>query len=315
MALTRRQVLAGMAAAARTAAQSRAGSAMHVRATPAICLYSQVLSKVDHVDLPMVVKGLGFDACDLSVQPGGHIPPEKVTYYLMPALEALTGAGLDVPMLTTALTSADRNAQEILGLSGFIGVPFFRAGRWAFTATSDLDPRLPMMQREIATLGGLGKANGIAMGIQNFIGDPAGATIADINRAIRPFDSRWVGFAFDSGYAAAENGPGGFAAVLEAALPRIKIVCLRDFKLSQEGDGPRKMTPCPLGEGAVEWPRLFSTLARAKFNGPISLQVDYQPKDELAAIRRDLDFVRKQVAAAYGTSGPGSSAGKGLGGE
>ena len=56
MALTRRQFLVGMAAgAACVKAQSRAGGAMQARPTPAICLYSRVLSKVDHVDLPMVV--------------------------------------------------------------------------------------------------------------------------------------------------------------------------------------------------------------------------------------------------------------------
>jgi hypothetical protein len=41
-------------------------------------------------------------------------------------------------------------------------------------------------------------------------------------------------------------------------------------------------------------------LARARFLGPISIQIDYQPKDELAAIRHDVEFVRKQVSAAYG---------------
>ena len=49
----------------------------------------------------------------------------------------------------------------------------------------------------------------------------------------------------------------------------------------------------------VDWPKLFAALARVRFTGPISLPVDYQPKDELAAIRHDIDFIRKQVAAAY----------------
>ena len=104
------------------------------------------------------------------------------------------------------------------------------------------------------------------------------------------------------------------------------MVSLRDFQWAPGGDGgdggnggngARKMTPCPLGEGVVDWPQFFTALARAGFAGPISLQVDYQPKDELSAIRRDLDFVRKQVAAAYapapapagGGRSPGAAAG------
>jgi sugar phosphate isomerase/epimerase len=50
----------------------------------------------------------------------------------------------------------------------------------------------------------------------------------------------------------------------------------------------------------VDWPKFFAALARIRFTGPISLPVDYQPRDELAAIRHDIDFIRKHVAAAYG---------------
>src|ERR1039458_8313983 len=105
MSSTRRQAMAAMAAAAaRLAAQSRAG-AMRPRVTPAVCLYSRVLIEIGQVDLPMVIGGLGFDGVDLSVEPGGHVLPEKAGNFLMPALEGFTGQGLDVPMITTALTS------------------------------------------------------------------------------------------------------------------------------------------------------------------------------------------------------------------
>jgi sugar phosphate isomerase/epimerase len=50
----------------------------------------------------------------------------------------------------------------------------------------------------------------------------------------------------------------------------------------------------------VDWTKLFAALAKTRFNGPISLSVDYHPKDQPAAIRRDIDFIRKQIHAAYG---------------
>jgi sugar phosphate isomerase/epimerase len=50
----------------------------------------------------------------------------------------------------------------------------------------------------------------------------------------------------------------------------------------------------------VDWPRFFAALARVKFTGPLSLEMAYRPAKELEAIGRDLAFVRKQVAAAYG---------------
>ena len=137
MALTRRQLLAGMAAGVSLrppalAAQSRAGAARR-RLTPAVCLYSKVLIKIGYIDLPMIVQGLGFDGVDLSCEPGGHVPPDKADYNLMPALEAFTGIGLDVPMLTTALTAPNNDAEQVLGLATYIGVPFFRPGHWKCT--------------------------------------------------------------------------------------------------------------------------------------------------------------------------------------
>jgi sugar phosphate isomerase/epimerase len=49
----------------------------------------------------------------------------------------------------------------------------------------------------------------------------------------------------------------------------------------------------------VDWGQFFAALARARFVGPITIQVRYETKDELQAFRHDLAFVRKQVAAAY----------------
>jgi sugar phosphate isomerase/epimerase len=49
----------------------------------------------------------------------------------------------------------------------------------------------------------------------------------------------------------------------------------------------------------VQWQQVFALLAAARFSGPISLHLEYEAADELAAIARDLAFVKKQVAAAY----------------
>jgi L-ribulose-5-phosphate 3-epimerase len=295
MSITRRQLLAGLGAALPLGAQSRGAGAMQPRLTPSICLYSQVLIEIGQVDLPMVVQGLGFDGVDLSVQPGGHVPPSKVPNYLMPALEACTGIGLDVPMLTTALTSLDNDAQQILGLATFIKVPFFRPGHWKFSGSPAIEMQLPLVQRDVVGLAQLGRATGMVMGIQNYIEGAEGAAVEDINRVIRPIDPHWVGYDFDTGYATAQGGDRGWQAALELALPRLKMVSVRDFKWNAE----HQMMPCPLGEGVVDWPKFFAALAKARFAGPVSLQLDHQPKAKTAAIKKDLAFVRQQVDAAW----------------
>jgi L-ribulose-5-phosphate 3-epimerase len=297
--------MAGMAASALArprslAAQARAG-AMRPRITPAVCLYSKVLIKVGYIDLPMIVQGLGFDGVDLSVEPDGHVPPEKAPNSLMPALEAFTGIGLDVPMLTTALTKAqDRDSEQVLGLATFIQVPFFRPGHWKFTGSVEIEMQLPYVQRDVANLAQLGRYTKMAMGIHNYMDGAEGAAIADINRVIRPIDPQWVGYDFDVGYATREGGPAGFEGPLATALPRLKMVTVRDFKWDEPPGAARTAKPCPLGDGAVDFGKFFAALAKARFAGPITLPVDHSPEGGLEAIKHDLAFVRKQIAAAYG---------------
>ena len=78
-------------------------------------------------------------------------------------------------------------------------------------------------------------------------------------------------------------------------LPRLKAVTVKDFYWAREG-GAWKPVPCPLGEGMVNWSEFFSALAKARYAGPVTIEMKYQPKDELNAIRKDLEFVRKHLA-------------------
>ncbi len=308
MPLTRRQAMAAMLAMPAAAAQSRGPGAMLPRFTPAVCLYSRVLIEVGQVDLPMVIGGLGFDGVDLSVEPGGQVPPEKAANFLMPALEGLTGRGIDVPMITTALTSLeDKDAENVLGLASYITVPFFRPGHWKFSGSPAIEMELGLVQRQIAGLAQLARATNMVMGIHNFVDFAQGASmdhlegaaVPDIARVIRPIDPHLVGYCFDAGYATMQDGSNGFAAALELALPRLKMVAVRDFKWDREGSGSLRMLPCPLGEGIVDWPKFFAALSKARFAGPVSLHMDYLPKSKTAAIRKDLAFLRQQIDAAY----------------
>jgi sugar phosphate isomerase/epimerase len=274
---------------------------MRPRITPCVCLYSRVLVEIAYIDLPMILQGMGFDGVDLSVEHGGHIQPDKVDYNLMPALEGFTGRGLDVPMITTGLTTLqDKDAQEVLGLATYIGVPFFRPGHWKMTGSAEIQMQLPMIQRDIAGLAQLGRATKMAMGVHNFVDGTEGASIADITRVIRPIDPQWVGYDFDVAYATMEGGDAGFEPLLALALPRLKMVALRDFQWQVPPRGTRQAKPCPLGDGVVDFPKFFAALSKSRFAGPISLQVDYQPKNVLDSIKHDLSFVRKQLATAYG---------------
>ena len=266
MALSRRRFLAA-AAASPLVAQPK------VRTGPLICLYSQLLPEVEYYDLGPILSGMGFDGCDLSVQQGGTVEPVQLSVDLVRAIESLQGRGLEVPVITTAFVSGtDPWARNVIYITGGTGVPFFRPGFWKYRG-------VPLMQfkTQIVALASIGRAYKMGMGVPNTAGEAV----------LRDLDPNWAGYDFDPSQATPDLP-------LEKAMPRVKMFILRDAR-RQNG----QLTPCPLGEGVVDWVKFFDTLAHAKFSGPLTLISDYPATDRLDAIRRDLDFARKHLNDAY----------------
>jgi L-ribulose-5-phosphate 3-epimerase len=270
------------------------------RSTPAICLYSDQLLKVGYEELAGMIHMLGFDGVELMVQPGGHIGPQLADLHLERGIEAMTGSGVDVYAISTSFTSpADPTVRLALGWGGEMGVPVFRPGHWKFNG-SEPEARLLEVQREIAALAAMARQTRISLAVHNGTADCVGGSVWDLYFILRGMDPRAVGYDFDIGYAAGQSGESGWKTGLRLALPRLKMVTARDCYWSKDS-GSWKLTECPLGEGMVDWPKFLAELAGAKYGGPISLQVGYSPKDEFAAIGKDQQFLKKQLAAAYGS--------------
>ena len=295
-ALTRRSLLASIGAATGwLRAQTVQKGAAAPRATPPLCIYSESL-KVDYNDVGPFVQAMGFDGVELAVVPGGHIPLEgDIDLHLERAVEAMTGSGLDVPVVSTTITSVQsKEVRTIVGWGNEMGVPVFSPGQWP--NNGDGMASVVAAQREISMLAAMGQAAKMQIAVHNATPNFVGSSLTELNAAIRPFPSI-VGFNFDVGYAAAYGDD--FAATLKLALPRMKMATLRDCKWTKAADGSQTLAQCPLGEGMVDWPQFFSALAKANFIGPMTLRLEYEPKDDLAAARKDLAFLKKHRAAAY----------------
>jgi sugar phosphate isomerase/epimerase len=74
---------------------------------------------------------------------------------------------------------------------------------------------------------------------------------------------------------------------------------IKDFYWEKR-DGKWRVKWVPLGEGMVPWADIYSAYAKSGFTGPLSLHLEYPGGEELPAIQKDLDFMKKAVAAAYG---------------
>ncbi|MDQ6701320.1 MAG: sugar phosphate isomerase/epimerase [Acidobacteriota bacterium] len=266
-------------------------------ALPLLCLFSKALRKVGYTELGEIVKQLGFDGVDLAVRPDGHVEPRLSNVDLVRAFESIAGAGLECPMITTALTSPlEPTALAVIAISGRTQIPLFRVGDWRAAYS-------PSYLRDIRGLVSVGSRYNIAMALHNYTGENAGETDWNVAETLAGLDPKWAGAYFDPIHHGEQ-----WETALRPLLPRLRAVALKDFKIAR-GDA----IPCPLGEGSMDFRKLFTVLAQAGYRGPLSLRVEYAPEDELGAIGKDCQFARKQLEAAYVRIGSGSGAGSGSG--
>ena len=291
MPVTRREFLSAMAV----------GQAVSPvpRPAPQLCIFSKHLPELNYEQLGKTSRELGFEGVDLTVRAKGHVLPERAAEDLPRAAEAIRAQGVAVPMITTELLSAaNPTARPIISIAGRLKIPYLKPGyyRWG---KDDPEKRLAEVGRDLQSLVELGKEYNVQIGFHNHSGDYVGMAIWDTREIIRDLDPRWVGYYFDPGHSVVEGGSTGWQVALKLVAPRLKMVAVKDFYWAKQ-DGRWRVRWCPLGEGMVDWPRVFAAFAAARFAGPMSLHVEYDPKDELAAIAQDLAFIKKQVKAAYG---------------
>lgn len=267
-------------------------------ARPTVALFSKPLQHLKPAGLGAAIRKAGLQHVDLTVRPGGHVLPERVREDLPRAVEALRKEGVSTAMITTAITSArDPHAREILSEAARLGIPLFKPGYWRYRDV-EIEKALDSVSQDVRGLVELCKEIGIQAAWHNHSGDYVGHAIWDARLIIAQHDPRWIGYYYDTSHAFSEGGVAGWNLGLRLALPRLKIVGVKDH-LWERVQGRWRRRTCPLGEGMVDFTRVFAMLAQARFAGVISLHIEYETPDPLAAITRDVQFLQEKLTQAY----------------
>jgi L-ribulose-5-phosphate 3-epimerase len=267
---------------------------------PVFCMFSKPLPELDWHALGRAVKAAGFDGVDLTVRPNGHVLPERARDDLPRAIESLEASGLSVPMITTDITSAAAPyARRVLETAAASGVRYFKTGYWQYSS-SDVRGAIAETGSALADLEALARECGIEMGFHNHAAY-IGAALWDIAPVIDRLDGRWAGYYFDPRHAVAEGGAGAWKAAAHLVAPRLKMLAVNDCVWRKAAHG-WQVENCPLGEGLVDWTWVGALLRDARFDGPISIHIEYDVPGgtgqehtarTLDAARHDLSFARR----------------------
>jgi L-ribulose-5-phosphate 3-epimerase len=289
-----------------------------------ICVFSKHFQWTNLKEAAAIARDIGFDGVDLTVRADGHVLPAQVESDLPKAVEIVRNAGLEVPMITTGITTATTpHAEAILRTASQLGIRQYRWGGLTYQADRSITEQLDEIKPQMKALANLNAEHKIC-GMYHTHSGPGliGGPIWDLWIMFQGLDPQWIGVNYDIGHATVEGGYGGWIASSRLLKDSMKGIALKDFTWGQNKKSNIQHDPfdlslgirnawvphwCATGQGMVNFPGFFAIVKENHFLGPVQLHFEYPglggaengektlriPKEDLiAAMRRDLTYVR-----------------------
>src|SRR5690606_13653668 len=155
-ALTRRRVLQAIAAAPAVAALGSGRADEPERRGPTLALVSRHIQWTDWRTGLEVAREAGYPGIVWTVRPGAHVEPENVARDLPEIVQATRAAGLDVPMVITAIGNVRApHAERILETFAELGIVRYRANAPRYDYERDFASQYDEMRRDLEALAAL----------------------------------------------------------------------------------------------------------------------------------------------------------------
>jgi sugar phosphate isomerase/epimerase len=292
--IDRRQfALAAASAAAALAVPPQLVAAPKSTGRYKFCAFIKFLLALKYDEMADAIAEAGFNGVEVTArQKEAYIQPERAGDELPRLKEVLDKRNLEITILTTDILRHDEpNAESMLRTAASLGIKRYRLGFFRYDLKKPILPQLAALQPVVRDIAAMNRDIGIAGMWQNHAGaDMVGATVWDMHSLIKDYPVSEVGCVFDIRHAAVEAGE-AWPVYYDLVKPHLSALSVKDFRW----DG-RKSLHTQLGKGNVD-PKFFKSLPESKFRGPISVHVEYLPKDgaraNVAALKRDFDTLRE----------------------
>lgn len=257
-----------------------------------------------------VVRDMGFDGLDLTVRKGGHVDTQRgnLAAELRNAVNRITAAGLSLPMITSAvLTADDPHAAPIFEAAGALGVPFIKIGYHDYHGFGSLNTSLDTAKKQLDGIEKLAIRTGVCAVIHNHFGGEKrlGASPFLVARLLEGRDPRALAAYVDAGHIVVEGAMGSWMSGLESLSGRVRVLGAKTYGLFPDQPAEAAVTqwqirPLPFDQGLVPWDRLLTCLRQSGFDGPVTFHSEYRLESPalIEQTRRDLAFFRSAAKAA-----------------
>jgi L-ribulose-5-phosphate 3-epimerase len=276
-----------------------------------INIFSKNLHWLDYEGMAHAAAEMGFDGVDLTVRPDGHVIPERVAEDLPKAVEAVRKKGLNVFMITTAITAADDPFTEpILKAASALSISYYRMGWINYDEKKNMGDNLKDIHAQIGKLAAMNRKYKIHGGYQNHSGINFGAPVWDLAEALKNQDPNYIGSQYDVLHATVE-GANSWPLGLKLIKSHVRTMDIKDFHWQKKENG-WKAEVVPLGEGMIDYKKYLKLIKEYNIGGPFSMHYEYplggaengaksvtMPKENIFALmKKDLDTFKKMLTEA-----------------
>ena len=246
-----------------------------------LSLVSRHLQWTNVEEAVAVAAEAGCKAISWTVRRGAHILPENVERDLPKAIGLAHQAGLDTPMVITALNDGQSpRAEAVLETIRSVGIRHYRAAPFRYDYSGDLAQQLEALKPRIASLVRLNEKYGATAMYHTHSGPGnVGGGVWDLWMVIKDFDPRFVGLNYDLGHATIRGGT-GWIETSHLAHTFVHGLSVKDFhwvkRTTPSQRGPWSPEMVPPGEGMVDFKGILSYFNSVGFAGPIELYQEYR---------------------------------------
>jgi len=247
-----------------------------------LMMFAKSLQEYPIAKAGQALKDLGISGMDLTVRSNGYIEREKVAEELPAAVETLAQIGIEVPMLTTDITSADEDyVEDVFATAAECGVQWMKLGYWHDSTFGALEKMIYDVKAKLVDLEALARQYGVWAGMHIHSGygnvTAMGAVVWEILGGRNP---EHVGAYIDPGHMVAEGAVSGWKQCMDLLAPWIKLVAIKDIRFDHNptAENPKNydLKLVPLAEGMVQWPEVLELLSQIGFDGGITMHSEYK---------------------------------------
>jgi sugar phosphate isomerase/epimerase len=267
---------------------------------PKVAVYTEQFQSLPIVDVCQVFQQMAVDGLDVTVRPGGHIEPQDTKTELPKAARIASDHGLEIMMLTTSITDADRNAEDILATCQQLGIDRIKLGYYPAGEFGRLTKRLDEVRHQLDDVVKLAAKYEVRPCVHVHSGATVPSNGFMLYELIRNMPSDKIGAYLDSYHMTMTGAAGGWRQAIDLLSPWISLVALKNFqweRLGRDRDGQQKWRTnyCRLEDGIAPIQDFVNTIQQAKYNGFYTLHTEYRlpVKECIKLTTEDFAFLRK----------------------